>query len=76
MEQIKITVNGIEMTGNKGETILTIAAKNGVEIPNLCYSPNLKLYGACGYRFGRACRPDSYGIRARNSHFVQACRKA
>ena len=48
MEQIKITVNGIEMTGNKGETILTIAAKNGVEIPNLCYSPNLKLYGACG----------------------------
>ena len=48
MEQIKITVNGIEMTGNKGETILNIAAKNGVEIPNLCYSPNLKLYGACG----------------------------
>lgn len=48
MEQIKITVNGIEMTGNKGDTILNIAAKNGVEIPNLCYSPNLKLYGACG----------------------------
>ena len=48
MEQIKITVNGIEMTGNKGDTILNIAAKNGVEIPNLCYSPKLKLYGACG----------------------------
>lgn len=48
MEQIKITVNGIEMTGNKGDTILNIAAANGVEIPNLCYSPNLKLYGACG----------------------------
>ena len=31
MEQIKITVNGIEMTGNKGETVLNIAAKNGVE---------------------------------------------
>ncbi len=48
MEQIKITINGIEMTGNKGDTILNIAAKNGIEIPNLCYSPNLKLYGACG----------------------------
>ena len=48
MEQIKITVNGIEMVGNKGETILNIAAKNGVEIPNLCYNCNLKTYGACG----------------------------
>ena len=48
MEQIKITVNGIEMTGNKGETVLNIAAKNGVEIPNLCYNCNLKTYGACG----------------------------
>ena len=48
MEQIKITVNGKECVGNKGETILTIAANNGIEIPNLCYSKNLKLYGACG----------------------------
>ena len=48
MEQIKITINGIEMTGNKGDTVLNIAAANGVEIPNLCYNSNLKLYGACG----------------------------
>lgn len=48
MEQIKITVNGKECLGNKGETILTIAANNGIEIPNLCYNKNLKLYGACG----------------------------
>ena len=48
MEQIKITVNGIEMSGDKGETVLNIAAKNGVEIPNLCYNCNLKTYGACG----------------------------
>ncbi len=48
MEQIKITLNGIEMIGNKGETVLKIAEKNGVEIPNLCYSPELRLYGACG----------------------------
>ncbi len=48
MEQIKITINGIEMLGNKGDTILNIAMKNGIEIPNLCYNSNLKLYGACG----------------------------
>ncbi|MBQ2694322.1 MAG: FAD-dependent oxidoreductase [Clostridia bacterium] len=48
MEQIKITVNGKEIVGNKGETILNIAAKNGIEIPNLCYNGNLKIYGACG----------------------------
>lgn len=48
MDQIKIILNGQEMIGNKGETILTFAANNGVEIPNLCYNCNLKLYGACG----------------------------
>lgn len=48
MEQIKIIINGKECLGNKGETILTIAANNGIEIPNLCYNKNLKLYGACG----------------------------
>ena len=48
MEQIRITVNGKEIVGNKGETILNIAAKNGIEIPNLCYNKNLKIYGACG----------------------------
>ena len=48
MEQIKITINGRELTGSKGDTILTIAAQNGIEIPNLCYNKNLKVYGACG----------------------------
>ena len=48
MEKIKIIVDGKEMFGEAGETILTIAARNGVEIPNLCYNKNLKLYGACG----------------------------
>ena len=48
MEQIKITINGRELTGSRGETILNIAAANGIEIPNLCYNSNLKIYGACG----------------------------
>ncbi|MBQ4603269.1 MAG: (2Fe-2S)-binding protein, partial [Clostridia bacterium] len=48
MEQIKITINGKEIIGNKGDTVLKIAAANGIEIPNLCYNGNLKIYGACG----------------------------
>ena len=40
MEQIKITINGRELTGSRGETILNIAAANGIEIPNLCYNSN------------------------------------
>ncbi len=48
MEMIKLTINGREVTGRKGDTILTIAAQNGIEIPNLCYNKNLKIYGSCG----------------------------
>ncbi len=48
MEQIHITIDGRELTGKKGDTILTIAMENGIEIPNLCYNSNLKIYGACG----------------------------
>ena len=48
MEMIKLTINGREVTGKKGDTILTIAAQNGIEIPNLCYNKNLKIYGSCG----------------------------
>ena len=48
MEQIKITIDGRELIGNKGDTVLTIAANNNIEIPNLCYNSKLKLYGACG----------------------------
>ena len=48
MAQIKIIVNGKECFGEAGKTILAIAAENGIEIPNLCYNKQLKVYGACG----------------------------
>ncbi|MBQ4547333.1 MAG: FAD-dependent oxidoreductase [Oscillospiraceae bacterium] len=34
--------------GKNGDTILKIAAENGIEIPNLCHSDDLKPFGACG----------------------------
>ncbi len=48
MSEIKIIIDGKECIGQAGQTILTIAANNGIEIPNLCYNKNLKIYGACG----------------------------
>ncbi|MCF0228229.1 MAG: FAD-dependent oxidoreductase [Parasporobacterium sp.] len=48
MEQIKITINGKECLGNKGDSILKIASENGVFIPTLCHFEGVKDYGACG----------------------------
>ena len=48
MEKIKITIDGKEIFAENSKTVLEIAAENGIEIPNLCYRKNLKIYGACG----------------------------
>lgn len=48
MDEIKIILDGKEIIGKNGETILNIAAENGIEIPNLCHSKNLHPFGACG----------------------------
>lgn len=47
MSKIQLTINGKVCTGNKGESILLIAAKNGVSIPNLCHNEQVKVYGSC-----------------------------
>ncbi|MBQ7043344.1 MAG: FAD-dependent oxidoreductase [Clostridia bacterium] len=48
MDKIKVTINGKEITAKKGQTILQIAEKNGIEIPTLCFIEEIKPYGACG----------------------------
>ena len=45
---VNLTINGIAVTGNEGETILKIAERNGIHIPTLCHDDIVKLYGACG----------------------------
>ena len=64
MSEIKITVNGKEITGQSGDSILEIAAQNGIEIPNLCYNKKLKIYGACGL-----CVVEAEGV----SKLLRAC---
>ena len=48
MNEIKLTINGKECVGRKGQTILQVAEANGIDIPTLCHNENVKHYGACG----------------------------
>ncbi|MCD7860978.1 MAG: FAD-dependent oxidoreductase [Oscillospiraceae bacterium] len=47
MSEIKLTINGISCTGEKGETILEVARRYGIEIPTLCHDDSVQHYGAC-----------------------------
>ncbi|OFX44759.1 MAG: hypothetical protein A2046_04925 [Bacteroidetes bacterium GWA2_30_7] len=46
-EQLNIILNGTPVKGNKGETILSLAKKNGIEIPTLCHDPRLEPFSSC-----------------------------
>ncbi len=48
MANIKININGLELTGYEGQTILDVALKNGIDIPTLCHDDRVKTYGSCG----------------------------
>ena len=47
MEAVTITLNGIEVSGRPGMTILELAQESGVKIPTLCHDPHLTSIGAC-----------------------------
>lgn len=47
MEAITITLDGREVSGHPGTTILELARESGVDIPTLCYDPALSSIGAC-----------------------------
>lgn len=46
-KRIKVTINGKLCTGIPGQTLLEVAQRNGIEIPNLCHNDQLKHYGGC-----------------------------
>jgi formate dehydrogenase alpha subunit len=46
-DKLKITIDGIEILCNEGETILKAAKMAGVKIPTLCHDDRLKPYGGC-----------------------------
>ena len=45
--KIKLTINGKEVSGRPEMTILEVARENGIDIPTLCYIPDLSPIGAC-----------------------------
>ena len=47
MEAITITLDGVEVSGYPGMTILDLARESGVDIPTLCHDPYLTPTGAC-----------------------------
>ncbi len=47
METITITLNGREVSGHPGMTILELARESGVDIPTLCHDSHLTPIGAC-----------------------------
>ena len=42
-----MTVDGRKVVGTAGQTILEVALRNGIDIPNLCHDPRLTPTGAC-----------------------------
>jgi len=46
-KKINLTINGKEVSGRPGMTILEVARENGIDIPTLCHIPDLPPIGAC-----------------------------
>ncbi|MBR3707250.1 MAG: (2Fe-2S)-binding protein, partial [Firmicutes bacterium] len=48
MNKFRLNINGKEVTGYPGQTILEVAKENDIYIPTLCYDERTKIYGSCG----------------------------
>jgi len=59
-----VEINGEKLEADKGETILEVARRNGIEVPTLCHMEGLLPSGAC-----RMCVVDVEGF----SNLLTAC---
>ena len=48
MSEIRLNIDGIEVKGHQGDTILEIAKSYDIEIPTLCFDERMDIYGSCG----------------------------
>ncbi|MGI5939334.1 MAG: molybdopterin-dependent oxidoreductase [Thermoleophilia bacterium] len=58
VDVVNVVLNGREVQGRPGQTILDVAREVGVDIPTLCHDPRLEPYGAC-----RLCLVEVEGAR-------------
>jgi NADH-quinone oxidoreductase subunit G len=47
METVTLTIDGRQVTAEKGKTVLQAAIENGVRVPYYCYHPGLGIDGSC-----------------------------
>jgi len=47
MKRISLTINGLTVSGQTGQTLLQVARQQGITIPTLCNFPGLVPAGAC-----------------------------
>ncbi|MEA3444152.1 MAG: FAD-dependent oxidoreductase [Bacteroidota bacterium] len=47
MDKVNIILNGKNIQGQTGDTILELARRNDVDIPTLCHDPRLEPYSSC-----------------------------
>ena len=64
VNMVDITLNGTPVSSREGTIILEVAQENGIDIPTLCYIPELTPIGAC-----RICVVEVEGSRT----LVAAC---
>lgn len=48
MKQFRLNINGKEVLGLPGQTILEVAKENHIFIPTLCFDERTEIYGSCG----------------------------
>ena len=47
MAKITLTIDGKTVEAERGESLLEVALRHGIDIPHLCYHPAVQPYGAC-----------------------------
>ena len=47
MRKVKIKINGKAITAGQGKSVLEVATKEGIDIPALCYHPDLPVKANC-----------------------------
>src|ERR1700741_2232099 len=58
VERTEFRLNGVEISAERGETIIQAAKRHGVDIPHLCYKEGMRADGNC-----RACMVEIKGER-------------
>lgn len=48
MNKFRLNIDGKEVTGFSGQTILDVAKENDIFIPTLCFDERMDIYGGCG----------------------------